>query len=334
MKMKNSLHEFIKKSIGNYTQIVSLHGDASSRKYFRVFTEKRSFILCEDTNLKDNLLPNSYPYFIVYNLFNEENIPVPKVHHINNNNGLYLLQDLGDGLLEAVYNTLPDNEKKRIYSELIEIIVKIQKIKRETLVVPFQMSFNIEKLMYEFNFFIDHALIAYFNSKITPSVLNELKSEFMKVSTILYKPKYFVLNHRDFHSRNVLIHKGRPFIIDFQDARLGLPQYDLVSLLRDSYTVIDEDSLCYLKEYYYNLSKEAEINPMTLDEFEFYFDIMAFQRNIKAIGTFAYQITSLGRNRYKRYIEPSLRYLSDYVNRREELKRAGNILHDNIEVNW
>ena len=44
-----------------------------------------------------------------------------------------------------------------------------------------------------------------------------------------------MLCHRDYHSRNLMLHGGALYIIDFQDARIGPDTYDLVSLLRDSY---------------------------------------------------------------------------------------------------
>ena len=44
-----------------------------------------------------------------------------------------------------------------------------------------------------------------------------------------------MLCHRDYHSRNLMLHDGSLYIIDFQDARMGPDTYDLASLLRDSY---------------------------------------------------------------------------------------------------
>ena len=51
-----------------------------------------------------------------------------------------------------------------------------------------------------------------------------------------------VLCHRDYHSRNLMLHDGSLYIIDFQDARMGPDTYDLVSLLRDSYVDIADDA--------------------------------------------------------------------------------------------
>jgi len=333
MQIEDYHHRFIKNSIGEYTCVKGLCNDASNRNYLRIFSESKTYILCEDPDLRDNN-PLQYPFFIIYNMLLKEKIPVPVVHYINNHDGLYILQDLGDDLIENIYSSLSLEKRRSLYYRLIESIVMIQKIKRDQKIFPFMFSFDIEKLMYEFNFFIDNALIIYFNSRISSTALAELRKEFLMISGLLYKPEYFVLNHRDYHSRNILIKNGEPYIIDFQDARLGLPQYDLVSLLRDSYLLIEEDLFITLKEYYFNLSMEYGIHQMSANEFEYYFDIMAFQRNIKALGTFAYQVTSLGRDRYKMYVKPTLRYLNDYINRREELKRTGIILKENIEVEW
>ena len=55
---------------------------------------------------------------------------------------------------------------------------------------------------------------------------------------VLAQPQ--VLVHRDYHSRNLMLHRGQLYIIDFQDARMGPNTYDLVSLLRDAYIAWEE----------------------------------------------------------------------------------------------
>ena len=52
-----------------------------------------------------------------------------------------------------------------------------------------------------------------------------------------------MLCHRDYHSRNLMLHDGSLYIIDFQDARMGPDTYDLVSLLRDSYVDFTEQQV-------------------------------------------------------------------------------------------
>ena len=59
-----------------------------------------------------------------------------------------------------------------------------------------------------------------------------------------------VLCHRDYHSRNLMLHEGRLYIIDFQDTRMGPDTYDLVSLLRDSYVDLPEQTVSELIAYF------------------------------------------------------------------------------------
>ena len=64
-----------------------------------------------------------------------------------------------------------------------------------------------------------------------------------------------MLCHRDYHSRNLMLHDGSLYIIDFQDARMGPDTYDLVSLLRDSYVDIDDRELDELIAYFLALKR-------------------------------------------------------------------------------
>ena len=59
-----------------------------------------------------------------------------------------------------------------------------------------------------------------------------------------------VLCHRDYHSRNLMLHDGSLYIIDFQDARMGPDTYDLASLLRDSYIDITDAEVDDLIAYF------------------------------------------------------------------------------------
>lgn len=315
---------FIRSNFGSYTDSLRLAGDASTRIYHRIYgTSGSTCILCEDNDL-NNKNPEDYVYYTVYNIFRENGIPVPEVYALDSR-GLVLIQDLGDDILEIKYDELSGPERKRIYSELIGLIVRIQRIKEKNNIIPFTLSFDIEKLMFEFDFFIRHAMSGCIETKLTASDMQALRTEFLKISGILFRPDIFVLNHRDFISRNIILYKGSIYLIDFQDARLGLPHYDLVSLLRDSSPRLDHDLYKYLKDQYYRSSPDNS-KFMSRDEFEYYFDIMAFQRNIKTIGTFAYQSIVLGREKYRKYIQPTLSYLEDYAERRKELSTAYNII--------
>jgi aminoglycoside/choline kinase family phosphotransferase len=76
-------------------------------------------------------------------------------------------------------------------------------------------------------------------------------------------------------------------MIDFQDARLGCAQYDLASLLRDSYYQLEEEVVYELVDYYIRSKEKLEGVKENRKEFMRVFDLMSIQRNFKAIGSFA-----------------------------------------------
>ncbi len=308
-----------------------LAGDASTREYFRVFHDSGTEVLCRDS-LFLNVSPQDYPFYIMEKRLAERGIPVPAIHFTDEENGLLLLEDGGDIHLQSTYHTMNCHDALSFFQRLIDIMVQIQSTESDGSEVPFGLSFDVEKLMFEFDFFIDHTLLNYFKSKISQNDLKRLRNAFLKISEILHRPELFVLNHRDYHSRNVLVKASEPFILDFQDARMGLPQYDAVSLLRDSYLVLENDIVQSLKDYHHARLKEAEYDKMSRDEYDFFFDIMAFQRNVKALGTFGYQITQRDNRVYEPYIAPTRNYLPDYIERRPELRAAGAILERAMEA--
>ena len=313
---------FLAGAVGEYTGVELLDGDASTRLYYRVRTVSGSYVLCRDNGFI-NVPESEFPFTIMHRLL-KGRVPVPELYAADNRHGLYLLQDLGDDLVEYVVPLQDDRGVERLYRSCLENLFALQNIRGKGR-VPFSLSFDVEKLMFEFDFFIEHALAGYFRAAAGPD-RSTLREEFRTIAKILARPELFVLNHRDYHSRNLILSGGVPYIIDFQDARMGLPQYDAVSLLRDSYVTLAPDLFGRLKRFYYEGSRDAGIHAMGVDEFDYYFDVMAFQRNVKALGTFGYQVTARGNPRYERYIVPTAAYLPGYAERQEALRPAWRIL--------
>ena len=114
-----------------------------------------------------------------------------------------------------------------------------------------------------------------------------------------------VLCHRDYHSRNLMLHDGSLYIIDFQDARMGPDTYDLVSLLRDSYVDLTPQQVDELIAFFLALNGQSTHD----EEFRRRFDLMAVQRNLKALGTFGYMTTSRNNTVYIQYIPRTLAHV-------------------------
>ena len=330
MTIRNNISDLFKTSYCHNSpsatpSIIKIQGDASTRQYFRVTGGASTAIACYDPAFEASSA-ETYPFLLLHSLFSRYNLPIPLILATDAKKGLLLLEDCGDLLLQNLFSSSVEQNIPQRYHEIIDILLKVQAIRESESKIPFNISFDKEKLMFEFDFFIEHALLNYFAPLFDRELIGRLRREFEAIAGILVKPRHFVLNHRDFHSRNILIHQNKPVIIDFQDARMGLPQYDAVSLIRDSYVRLDASLGEELKAYHYNALRANNLSAMSFDEYLFYFDIMAFQRNIKAIGTFCYQTRVRQNTTFEHSIAPTLAYIPDYIAARGELKRAGMIL--------
>jgi aminoglycoside/choline kinase family phosphotransferase len=127
-----------------------------------------------------------------------------------------------------------------------------------------------------------------------------------------------------------MLNEGQLYIIDFQDARMGPNTYDLVSLLRDSYLDLDEETVNELIDHFVALGPTT---PTATDRQEFRrrFDLMALQRNLKALGTFGFQTAARGNPVYIQYIPRTLRYVRTNLVRHPRHARLHELLAPYVE---
>jgi N-acetylmuramate 1-kinase len=171
------------------------------------------------------------------------------------------------------------------------------------------------------NFFVRHFLEAYRGARLSDSDRAVLAEEWAAiVDELAAEPR--VLCHRDYHSRNLMLSDGRLHMIDFQDARLGPDTYDLVSLLRDSYADLTERDVDELIAYFLALKG----TPAAAAEFRRRFDLMAVQRNLKALGTFGYQTTTRGNPVYIQYIPRTIRHVQKNLARHRRFGELRDLL--------
>jgi len=258
------MRRFISGALGRCDTITKLQGDASTREYFRVVKGDASYILCFDPALLHAKL-DSYPFYILHTLLGKNDVPVPALYQASPEHGSLLLEDLGDCMVEEYNSRIDASQRRGLYRSIIDVMVRIQAIRPDGS-LPFTLAFDVEKLMFEFDFFIEHALCGYFGNDPHSPDIARLREEFLAIAGLLYRPELFVLNHRDYHSRNVMVTGGIPRIIDFQDARLGLPQYDAASLLRDSYFRLNDEEYASLIDYTYDTSRAVAGRSMDRDE--------------------------------------------------------------------
>ena len=288
--------------------VVPLAGDASTRRYFRIpDTGNGSLILAlhaEALTFGDSSFAN------VHELLGRMPVPVPRTLGHSDELGIIALEDLGDATLQTHLQTADVHERLARYQEAVALIATIQRRGRELASVaytPYSIAFDVEKLLWELDFFATHFLEAFRGASMTSSVRAGLAREFTRLAEALAgEPR--VLCHRDYHSRNLMLHDGQLHVIDFQDARMGPDTYDLVSLLRDSYvTIADEEVETLLAFYLAERRRDGgSPDPGDAPAFRRRFDLMAVQRHLKALGTFGFQAASRSNPAYLDYLPRTL----------------------------
>jgi N-acetylmuramate 1-kinase len=172
---------------------------------------------------------------------------------------------------------------------------------------------------------VKHFLEAYCGIAISPSVRAALIEESLVIADELAgEPR--VLCHRDYHSRNLMLHDRQLYIIDFQDARMGPDTYDLASLLRDSYVDLSEERVDNLIRGYLKLGGARSATAEALGEYRCRFDLMSVQRNLKALGTFGHQTTARANPVYIQYIPRTLSYVRTNLERYPRFARFRELL--------
>ncbi|MGO8880785.1 MAG: aminoglycoside phosphotransferase family protein [Desulfomonilaceae bacterium] len=293
-----SLLERISKAatnIGNPVSFNRLAGDASTRTYFRViFKDTESAIIMATQEPGSN---EERTFVEIQRYLENLGAAVPRIFFHDAASGVLILQDLGDDLLETLAIRTDVEELQNLYILAVDTLVHLQKgaLRGTSRCGAFDLAFDETKLMQEMNFFVTHFVRGWSAKRPSSVAVEEMNAFFQKICRELSAEPRF-LTHRDYHSRNLIIKNGRLYMIDFQDARMGPAQYDLASLLRDSYLSLPEDLVEQLIVHY--LENADHLMDRDYKHFRRIFDIMSLQRNIKALGTFGYQVSVRGCPRY------------------------------------
>jgi aminoglycoside/choline kinase family phosphotransferase len=310
---------------GRDVQIVPLTGDASDRRYYRLISPDGATRVAA---VYPTAFDESLSFLNVTRLLARMPVPVPEILDEAPDLGLLLLEDLGDVTLQAHLGTSPEAHA-RLYREAVRLIAILQCRGSELAspeYLPYTVAFDVEKLTWEMDFFLKHFVAGYRGAVLTDAAREAIRGELgLLVERLAAEPR--VLCHRDYHSRNLMLHDERLYLIDYQDARMGPDTYDLVSLLRDSYVDLSEPMVDWLIAYFLALKGRADEERAFRERF----DMMALQRNLKALGTFGFQTLTKRNPVYIQYMPRTLRYVRTNLLRYTSLGRLHDLLAAHID---
>ena len=274
----------------------------SDRKFYRLHIgPRKTQILVHYGHLREE----NRHYVEVANFLKSQSLHVPEIHHHDPNQGLIWMQDLGEQDLWSIRHE-PASIRLPHYERVLEQIALLHQVpvsRAGNLTLP--LPFDSALYRWEQNYFFDHCLTRHFGLKVDLADFPALADIADQLAEL---PR--VLLHRDFQSQNILIHSQATWMIDFQGMRLGLPHYDLASLLYDPYVDFDPAERSQLLSFYQNTIANDE------PDFEHVFRLCALQRLMQALGAYGFLGHTQNKPDFLRHIPAalaSLRKVADTI---------------------
>ena len=288
--LKENLQKLFEiKNPENFT-IEKIAGDASFRSYYRILADEKNFILMFAPTSHEDLKP----FIKVDNYLISKNFNAPKIYAIDEKNGFLLLEDFGDKTFTKILAQDVSNEFN-YYKNACDVLFELHKIEPDISLE----SYNNHVLFREVSLFVDWYLKLE-NKSISLQQKADFKHHWFALFDLLSSDKKVIVL-RDYHADNLMIINNQNNynsigLLDFQDALIGLPAYDLVSLLDDIRRNILPNNRQMLYEYF--IKKSQKDSQSFLQDCE----ILSLQRNIKILGIFARLVLRDNKINYLEYI--------------------------------
>jgi len=200
---------------------------------------------------------------------------------------------------------LKKKNKLVIYKKLVDLLIKIQKIKPKSKIKSISNRSHVmnkysnKYLFKESDLFFDWYLPLLLSKKKALNIKIKSKKILSKIYNKLnLSNSYFV--HRDYHVQNLKKVGKKIAVIDSQDALIGNPAYDLVSLIDD--VRIKTSTKLKNQIYSYYSKKTSKIYRINSQKFLEDFNILSVQRSLKIIGIFSRLFKRDKKSRYMKFI--------------------------------
>ncbi|MEL6241009.1 MAG: phosphotransferase [Pseudomonadota bacterium] len=281
---------FIDKNDWAKAETVPVAGDASNRRYDRLIKPTETCILMDAPPEKGE---DVGPFVRIAQHLKNLGFSAPKILAEDPVNGFLLLEDLGDDLFS---NVLVENSSMEtmLYEAAVDVLVTLHRSAAPRL-PRYDATLMTELALLAFDWYARGAAGA-----VDQSVRSRFERDLKELLVPLDRVPG-VLIQRDYHADNLIWLPERDGIarvglLDFQDALLGHPAYDLVSILQDARRDVPPSLQQDMINRYVTSSGADE------DEFRFACAALGLQRNLRILGVFARLAISHGKPRYVEFI--------------------------------
>jgi aminoglycoside/choline kinase family phosphotransferase len=227
------------------------------------------------------------PFLHVAHWLENNGMRAPHVFAENAGDGWVLIEDFGDQRMREWIDDHTDDERS-VYARAIDTLVALHKLPPG----PFE-PYDLPVYRREVDLFVEWYCPA-MGLEVDRGGWSEAWQSALTPLLERQTPGVTVL--RDYHAENIMLLEpgeagGDQGLIDFQDALVGHPAYDLVSLLQDARRDVSQELETAMLERY-----RAAAEPD--DSFEADYARLGVQRNAKIVGIFTRLWKRDGKARY------------------------------------
>ena len=208
----------------------SLAGDAGARRYFRRTTPGRASVLV--VLYPEPASAAQANWAAIGSALAAAGLRVPALLDDAPAEGSALVEDLGDCDLATEIEAAPPEERPRLLEEAEELLVALRMLDRSVTRrnPPFDAEFFSRELSHTRHWALERGGSSLL-SDADGEAWDRLAGALARTAADASAGGNLVPTHRDFHANNLMrAPDGRLALIDFQDLRLGPPDYDPVSL--------------------------------------------------------------------------------------------------------
>jgi tRNA threonylcarbamoyl adenosine modification protein YjeE len=323
-----AVRQFVAESGYSEASRSRLKGDASTRLFERLVLGDRSAILMNSPRRADgppvrdgkpysqiaHLAESVVPFVAMANGLRQYGLSSPQIHHADLDQGLLIVEDLGD---EQIVSGTPPSPIRERYEVAVDTLLALHRKDLPT-VLPVAPHVDHRIPCYDMNALLIEAelLLDWFVPRLHAATPDSERDSFRRLWRALLQPAIeappaWVL--RDFHSPNLLWLPARTEIarlgvLDFQDAVMGPPAYDLASLLQDARVDVPEQLELALLGRYVRGRRQSDpaFDPTAFIKM---YVTLAAQRASKILGIFARLDARDGKPQYLRHLPRVWEYL-------------------------
>jgi aminoglycoside/choline kinase family phosphotransferase len=264
--------------------------EASRRNFYRIGRNGRTLVAMV---YPEPSRADVERFCAVQKIYRDRGLRVPRIDEVLDDQ-VVLQEDAGDLILQRAWRLA--GRKGRL-----QLLARCREMLADLAAVPSGLAISrldAARREWEMDFFLSHFFPRF---PVRSPGADDLRVQLRRLVGMVAPENTFA--HRDFHSRNLLVLKNEIVMVDFQDSLLAPRYYDLASLAFDSYLDLGATRAALFP----NLAASGDDRELRQ------LRLTALQRNIKALGTFAFQTYERHHPAYARYIPRTLRHIRSHL---------------------